>query len=263
MNDELVLREDMGTVALLVLNRPERRNALSRGLIARLGDALAALVSEAGVRSVVLTGAGATFSAGMDLKEAAALVGDAESEKLVIADMQGIADLIGQIHRLEKPIVAALNGDAFAGGAGLALACDFVIASAESRIGYPEVRRGLVAAVVMRDLVKQAGERRARALLLAGEPIGAEEAERWGLINRVVPAECCRGEAVALARSLSACGPHALALTKRLVGETDGRSTELRGAAAISAAIRSSDEAVEGMRAFLEKRPPRWAIDPK
>jgi methylglutaconyl-CoA hydratase len=112
----------------------------------------------------------------------------------------------------------------------------------------------------MHDLIRLVGERHARFLLLTGEPIGAADAERWGLINRVVAAESCLPEAIALARSLTACGPRALEATKRLIDESSGRPQDLRGAAAVSAAVRGSDEAVEGMRAFLEKRPPRWVV---
>jgi methylglutaconyl-CoA hydratase len=262
MSDPLVVRESHGPVAVLVLNRPDRRNALGRELVAELGDALTALASDPLVRSVVLTGNGPTFCAGMDLKEAEAAGQAADSEKQAVADARGIADLIQQIHTLPKPVVAALNGDALAGGAGLASACDFVIAAEGARIGYPEVRRGLVAAVVMHDLVRQVGERRARALLLSGEPITAVEAERWGLVNRVVPPEVCRTEAIGVALSLTACAPLALSTIKRLIDETSGRPADLRGAAAVSAAVRVSDEALEGMRAFLEKRPPRWATEP-
>jgi methylglutaconyl-CoA hydratase len=259
MSDAVVIREDHGAVTLLVLNRPDRRNALSRTLMADLGDALTQLACEAKVRCVVLTGAGPTFCAGMDLKEAEIAARGTEAEEAAIADVQAISDVIQQLHTFEKPTIAALNGDAYAGGAGLALACDFIIASMASKIGYPEVRRGLVAAVVMHDLVHQIGERRARALLLSGESIDASAAERWGLVNRVVAPELCRSVALALAGSLVACGPHALAATKRLLDEVSGRPRNLRGPAAVTAAVRVSDEAIEGMRAFLERRRPSWA----
>jgi methylglutaconyl-CoA hydratase len=260
MSVELVVREDQGPVVVLVLNQPKRRNPLSRALIAQLGDHLTAVAAEPAVRSVVITGAGTNFCAGMDLKEAELSARDAEAEKMAIADLRSVADLIDQIHELVKPTVAALNGDALAGGAGIALACDFVIAAESAKIGYPEVKRGLVAAMVMHDLVRQVGERRARSLLLTGEPIGAIEAERWGLVNHVVPLAECRAKALEVARSLLACGPLALAATKRLVDEATARPSDLRGAAAVTAAVRVSDEALEGMRAFLEKRPPRWSI---
>jgi methylglutaconyl-CoA hydratase len=260
MTNGLIDRHDHGPVALLTLNRPERRNALSRMLIAALSDALASIETESAVRSVVLSGAGTTFCSGMDLKESEAASQSIGAEAQSVADLQAIADLIQQVHCLSKPTIAALNGDAFAGGAGLAVACDFVIAAKGARIGYPEVKRGLVAAVVMHDLVRQVGERRARSLLLTGEPIDVEEAERWGLVNRVVDLDVCRHEAVALANSLASSGPQALTTTKHLIDEVSGRPSDLRGAAAVSAAVRTSDEAVEGIRAFLEKRPPRWAV---
>jgi methylglutaconyl-CoA hydratase len=258
LNQELIVREDHGQVALLVMNRPDRRNALSLALVVELGDALTRLASEVAVRAVVLTGAGSSFCAGMDLKEAEIAGRSTEAETTAIADAQAIGDLIQQIHALEKPTVAALNGDAYAGGAAIALACDFVVAALGSKIGYPEVRRGLVAAMAMHDLVRQVGERRARALLLSGEPIDVAEAERWGLVNRVVAPELCRGKAIELAQSLLECGPRALATTKRLLDEASGLPKSLRGAAAVLAAVRVSDEAVEGIRAFLEKRPPLW-----
>jgi methylglutaconyl-CoA hydratase len=262
MSEPFVLRADHGLVAVLTLNRPERRNALSRGVIAELSDAMSEVAIEMGIRAVVLTGAGPTFCAGLDLKEAVAVSPFPEAEKIAVADARAIADLVGQVHNLGKPTIAALNGDALAGGAGLASACDFVIAAAHARIGYPEVRRGLVAAIVLHDLIREVGERRARALLLTGEPIGAAEAERWGLINRVVPAETCLSEAVALGCSLVESAPLAIQTTKRLLQDASGRPADLRGAAAITAAVRVSDEAREGMRAFIERRPPRWAARP-
>jgi methylglutaconyl-CoA hydratase len=254
-----VQRADHGPVVVLTLNRPDRRNALSRPLIDALSDALDRLAVETGPRAVVITGAGPSFCAGMDLKEALIASEGPEAERAAIEDVQAISNLIEQVHALPRPTIAALNGDAYAGGAGLATACDFVIASDGAKIGYPEVRRGLVAAIVMHDLIHQVGERRARALLLSGAPIVAAEAERWGLINRVVPAEKLLAEALALGNELAACGPRAIEATKRLIDEASGRPSDLRGAAAVTAQIRVSDEAREGLRAFIEKRPPRWA----
>jgi methylglutaconyl-CoA hydratase len=260
MTDALVRREDQGPIVVLTLNRPDRRNALSRALLAALSDALDQVASEPGPRAVILTGAGTAFCAGMDLKEAAALEETAEAEKRAVDDVQAIAHLINQVHQFPRPTIAALNGAALAGGAGLALACDFVIMASEACIAYPEVRRGLVAAIVVHDLVRQAGDRRARELLLRGASIDAVCAERWGLVNLVVPAERCLEEARALARTLLESAPRALATTKRLLDESTGRPADLRGAAAVSASVRVGDEASEGMRAFLEKRPASWAV---
>jgi methylglutaconyl-CoA hydratase len=261
MNESIITRTDRAQVCVLTLNRPEVRNALSRALIARLSDLLSQATTDPRIRTVVLTGTGPAFCAGMDLKEATATVDTPEAEKQTVADVQAIADLIQQLHTMPKPTIAALNGDAFAGGAGIATACDFVIAARTARIGYPEVRRGLVAAIVMHDLIRQVGARRARALLLTGEPIGAEDAERWGLVNRVVEPARCVDDAIALGHALIESAPVAVETTKRLLDESAGVPKTLRGAAAITAAIRISDEAEEGMRAFLEKRAPRWCAD--
>ncbi len=245
MGEAYVVRSDHNRVALLVLSRPERHNALSRGMVAELSDHLTSLEAEERVRAVVLTGAGVSFCSGMDLKEAAASGQGEQGETAAVADVQALADLIQQLHTLTKPTVAALNGDAFAGGAGLAVACDFIVAAEGARIGYPEVRRGLAAAVVMHDLVRQVGERRARQLLIGGAPIEASEAKQWGLVNKVVAPESCLDEALDLARSLSANGPKAIATTKRLLDDVAGRPPNLRGAAAVTAVIRVSDEAQE------------------
>ncbi len=257
--DSYILRADHGPVVVLTLNRPDRRNALSRALVAALSDALDGLAVKPGVRSVVLTGAGTAFCAGMDMKEAVGGDPNAEAEERAVADAQAIAHLMAQVHAFPRPTIAALNGPAIAGGAGLAMACDFVIAAQEARISYPEVRRGLVAAIVLPDLVRLIGERHARELLLTGEPIDAETADRWGLVNRVTPRDSVLREAILLGTTLVQSGPKAVEATKRLLDEAAGRPADLLGAAAISAAVRVSDEAAEGMRAFLEKRSPRWA----
>ncbi|GIW87958.1 MAG: enoyl-CoA hydratase [Isosphaeraceae bacterium] len=258
--DSLVLRDDRGPVAVLTLNRPEKRNALSRALIARLSDALSQVAAQRSVRVVVITGAGKTFCAGMDLAEAVEAVpaDEAEASRRIVQDMNAFADLIDQIHRLPKPVVAAVHGDALAGGAGLAIACDFVVMDETAGLSYPEVRRGLVAAVVMHDLVRQIGERRARQLLLTGDRLDARTALAWGLVNETTAAFACLESAVALATALARGAPQALATTKSLLDEATARPGDLRAAAAVSALVRDSEEAREGIRAFLEKREPRW-----
>jgi methylglutaconyl-CoA hydratase len=252
---------ERGPIVTLTLNRPDRRNALSRGLIAALSDALDHLAADPTARAVVLAASGPTFCAGMDLKEAAELGSGNEGEAQAVKDAQAFAQLLDALHRLPKPTVAAVQGDALAGGAGLALACDFVVMAATAHLGYPEVRRGLVPAIVLHDLVSQIGDRRARQLVLSGEPIPSTVAERWGLVNSVVAAENCLEEARALAASLLRSAPKALAATKRLLDEESGRPANLLGAASLSASARVGDEAVEGIRAFLQKRRPPWSVD--
>jgi methylglutaconyl-CoA hydratase len=198
----------------------------------------------------------------MDLKEASEVDATPEGEHTIVAILREFADLLHCLHTLPKPSIAAVNGDALAGGAGLMAACDLAVAAESARIGYPEVRRGLVASIVMNDLVRQVGDRRARQLLLTGQVISGQVAFDWGLVNALAPAESCLDEAIRLAESLVECGPSALATTKRLLDETEGRPANLRGAAAISAVVRASEEAQEGIRAFVEKRPPSWAVSP-
>jgi methylglutaconyl-CoA hydratase len=259
MSTKLILREDQGSVTILTLNRGDQRNALSRALVAELRDALERVSVDDRVRVVVLTGAGATFCAGMDLKEAAEATDAPESELNTIAILEQFADVLQYLHTLPKPTIAALNGDALAGGAGLMAACDLAVASSNARIGYPEVKRGLAPSIVMHDLTRQIGDRRARQLVLCGEPVSAQVAMEWGMVNVVTPAENCLAEAIRLGQELVNSAPAAVAATKRLLDEAMGRPHDLRGAAAVSAAIRASDEAREGIRAFVEKRPPAWA----
>ena len=173
MSNEIVVREDRGPITILTLNRPGQRNALSYALMNKLRDEIDHLSVDAKVRGVVLTGAGTAFCAGIDLKEAAAIDAAPDAEEQTIATLQEFADLLQRLHTLPKPTVAAVNGDAIGGGAGLMVACDFAIAAESARIGYPAVRLGLVAAIVMHDLTRQVGDRRARELLLGGNLISS------------------------------------------------------------------------------------------
>ncbi len=258
MSEALVRRSDDGPIVILTLDRPDRRNALSRALMRELEDQLDRAGHDPKVRAVVLTGAGTVFCSGMDLKEAVRERDGAEAEQDAVATLQEYADLVQKLHTLPKPTIAAINGDALAGGAGLMTACDFAVASEAARIGYPEVFRGLVPAVVMYDLTRLIGDRRARQLLLAGQLIMSTQAYDWGLVNQVTTPDGCLPEAIRVGKNMIRLAPQAVAAIKRLLDETQGRPSSLRGAAAVSAAIRVSEEAREGIRAFLEKRPPRW-----
>lgn len=255
-----VLRTDHGAVTLLTLNRPDRRNALGRELVDGLSSSLEELRRLPDVRVVVLAGAGPTFSAGLDMKEALQRdLSSLEAEAEAIRDLEALAELLVRLHRMPQPTLAALHGDALGGGAGLALTCDFVIADQSARIGFPEVRRGLVPSVVMGDVIRLVGERRSRQLLLSGQPIDARTAHAWGLLSEVTDDGECLNRALDYANDLVCGGPRAIETTKRLLDEATGRPHDLRGPAAISAAVRVSEEAIEGMSAFLERRPPRWA----
>ncbi|MDR3617751.1 MAG: enoyl-CoA hydratase-related protein [Paludisphaera borealis] len=258
MTHSLVKTDVDGPVTILTLARPAKRNALSRDLISKLRDELDRIAKTPRIRSVVLTGEGKVFCSGMDLKEAAADDASTEAQQAGVDAMHSFADLIRRLHTLPQPVIAAVNGDALAGGAGLMTACDVAVAVAKARIGYPEVLRGLAPVVVMHDLTSLIGGRRARQLLLSGEPITAEVAHAWGLVNEIAPDDGCLAAAVELGKRYARGAPGAQAAVKKLLVETAGKPADLRGAAAVSAAMRGSEEAREGMRAFLEKRPPRW-----
>lgn len=274
MSEELVHYELQGPAVLLTLNRPDRRNALNRALIRALTDAFNRARDDRAARCVILTGAGTVFCAGMDLAELqqalAALPpsegGEKASRKRQSAEDSSpvwenallLAQLYDLIYTLPKPTVAAINGAAVAGGAGLVTVCDLALAVPEAKLGYPEVRRGLVAAMVMPHLLRHVGERMARYLLLTGELIDAVSAEKAGLINRVVPAGQLREQALVWSRSLAEGGPKALTQTKVLLHRFSRQALSVEEAAQASAEPRLTEECRQGLEAFFSKRPAPW-----
>ena len=225
---------------VLTMNRPEKRNALNTALTQALLDALRAADAEEAVGCVVLTGAGQAFCAGADLAEFKDL--GPENRPLVEAR----AELTMQLHlafaRMAKPVVTAINGAAMGGGAGLAIAGDLALMAEGATLGYPETRHGIVAAIAMANLVRQAGRKAAFELVALGEPIGAERALALGLVNRVTPPAQLMDEALALARKLAAVSRPAMALTKQLFHE----AADLP----LAAALERGREANKRMRSF-------------
>jgi methylglutaconyl-CoA hydratase len=260
MSDDLVLYEVRPPAALLTINRPDRRNALSRALIAALSAAFQRARDDAAVRSVILTGAGPAFCAGMDLAELEETMTRQAGASAVWDDALRLATLYDLIYTLPKPTIAAVNGAAVAGGAGLVTVCDLALAVPGVKLGYPEVRRGLVAAMVMPHLLRHVGERMARWLLLTGELIDADEARRVGLLNAVAPPDQLLGQAVAWARSLAEGGPNALAVTKGLLYRFSRQAMSLQETAQASAAPRLTEECREGLQAFFAKKPAPWTL---
>jgi methylglutaconyl-CoA hydratase len=242
--------------AVLTLMRADKRNALSRALIADLDAAVRRAADDSAARCVIVTGDGPAFCAGMDLDELrASLTSDAE---VIWADAQRLAALYDRIYSLPKPTIAAVNGAAVAGGAGLVTVCDLAVSVPGAKFGYPEVRRGLVAAMVLPHLLRHVGERAARYLLLTGDVIDAAEAARVGLINQVVEAGSLMDTALAWARSCAEGGPQALATTKDLLKRFSTRALSVEEAAKASAAPRLGDECRAGLSAFFDKRPVPW-----
>lgn len=260
MSEAVALYRIEGPAAVITFNRPDKRNAISRELIAAVGDAVRRSAADAAARVVILTGAGNAFCAGMDLAELTETLQGATEGGKVWDDAQRLADLYQLIYALPKPTIAAVNGAAVAGGAGFVTVCDLAIAVPGAKFGYPEVRRGLVAAMVMPHLLRHVGERMARYLLLTGELISAEEAVRSGLINAVAPTpEQLLPQALTLAKSLAEGGPNALTATKSLLQQLSHQSVSVEQTAKASAAPRLGDEARQGLEAFFAKKPAPWA----
>jgi methylglutaconyl-CoA hydratase len=242
-----------GGVLTLTLDRPDKRNALSAALVEAMHGALERADLDADVRVVVLRGAGKDFCAGADLDEllASADATLAENEATALR----LGSLFGRMRGLPKPVLAVVRGRALAGGVGLVTACDLAIAGAGAQLGYPEIQRGFVPAMVMTLLRRAAGEKAALDLVLTGRLLGAEEARALGLVSRVVPDAELDYEAGALARSLAAASPTALALTKQLFYQLDGRSVEEGVAlgARINALARQTPDFRAAIARFLER----------
>ena len=250
-----VLIEKTSTkVTVITLNRPERRNALTLEMMNEFIAALKVASDEASERVLILRGAGAAFCAGLDLKAATTQNSHATAEM--------VAKTMVALSQTRLITIAAVHGAAVAGGAGLMSACDYVVAAERTKIGYPEVRRGLVAGLVMTFLRRQVRERDIRELLFGGEIIDAQRAHDIGLVNRVVPAAEVMSEAQKFAESVLLGAPQALVQTKRLIEElwSTPVKDDLDLALKYHMQARESAEAREGIAAFNEKRPPKWAV---
>jgi enoyl-CoA hydratase/carnithine racemase len=234
----ILLIEDRGAVRILTMNRPEKRNALNSELTEGLLAALRAAEAADAVGCIVLTGAGPGFCAGADLSEFKGLQEPKAAEKRAELTMQ--LNLV--FSRISKPIVTAINGAAMGGGAGLALAADMALMAQGAKLGYPEAKHGIVAAIVMANLVRQIGRKAAFELVALGEPIDAARALQLGMVNRVLPGADLLSEALKTAESLAAVARPAMAETKRLFHEVADLPLE--------AALRRGRDANKRMRNF-------------
>jgi len=249
--------ETDGGIAILTLNRPEKRNALSAEMIDELVSALWE-VESAPARVLILTGAGEAFCSGMDIETLQSVT--KLSVQQSVEDSRRIAKMFRLLHCFPKPLIAAVNGSAVAGGCGIATVPDFTLAVPQAKFGYPEVRIGFIAALVSVFLIRQVGEKRARDLLLSGRLIGAEEACRIGLVTEIVPPETLLDRARELAEHLLTLSPTSLLYTKRLLREFSEAeiNREIELAIQENARIRSTTDFHEGVAAFLQKRKPAW-----
>lgn len=246
-----------GKLAILTLNRPEKRNAISFELI---DDLLLALeeVAKSDAIVLLLTGAGKAFCSGMDLENLKALIGRTPEQNL--QDSQTMVRLFRSLYEFPKVTIAAVNGAAIAGGTGLALLCDFTLATPDAKFGYTEVRIGFVPAIVSTFLLRQIGEKQARDLLLTGRLFDAEEAARLGLLNEIVPPDQLMTRARELASLLMQNSSASLLATKKLLTEHAQEEIEAQIEQAVrsNAAIRRTADFREGISSFLEKRKPVW-----
>jgi enoyl-CoA hydratase/carnithine racemase len=256
-----LLREDRGPVALLTLNRPVARNSLSEDLIAALHAAIAEIGSSDGARAVVITGAGAAFSSGHDLKELTARRNDPDRGRAYFAKIMGdCSELMLSIVRLPKPVIAAVNGIATAAGCQLVAACDLAVASHEARFATPGVNIGLFCSTPMVALSRNLSRKAAMEMLLLGDIVTAAEAKELGLVNRVVEPDETVNQAIELGRRIASKPKTALKIGK----EAFYRQLEmpLDEAYAFASTVMVENmlhaEAEEGIGAFLEKRQPRW-----
>lgn len=246
-----------GEIATITLDRPGKRNAISPAMI---DDLLGVLddAEQGPARVVILTGAGKAFCAGMDLEALRELASQTHEQH--VADAARMGKMFHRVYSFPKPLIAAVNGAAIAGGTGLATLADFTLAVPEAKFGYTEVRIGFLPAVVSVFLLRQVGEKITRELLLTGKIFDAAEANRLGLVTQLVPQEKLMESARELAQSLIASSPTSLPLTKRIILRWNEKEIERDLAVAIreSAEIRRTADFREGLASFLEKRKPEW-----
>ena len=260
MSYEFVRTEKRDAVFILTLNRPEKRNALNSQMWAEIAQAIEEFEADEDARALVITNNGPCFCAGSDLKE----ISTGAYHPPTGYEDQGFATITG--HYIEKPVIAAVEGMCMGGGAEILLACDIGVLSSDCIIGYPEVKRGLVAgggAALLR-LAQAIPVKFALELLLTGESIDAETAVRWGMANHIAEPGKTLERALGIANAIAANGPIAVRLSKRQVYENLDRGWLREGnpgwdaAMAADMGIKQTEDAHEGSTAFAEKRPPIW-----
>jgi len=255
MAEELLV-EPRGSALWLTLNRPDRHNAINAAMTAALVETLGKGSTDAGVRAIVLTGAGErTFCSGADLKEQSSMFASAGGSN-------PIGNVLRAIQACDKPVIARLNGSALAGGLGLVAACDLAYAVDHAKFGLPEVRVGVFPMMIATRLMHQIPERRFREMAYLGETIDASEAERYGLVNRAVPAADLDVLIHSVLDKLMLGAPGAITAGKRALFEMRdiAEAEKLMHAERLIAMLGDSAEAREGRAAFAEKRKPGWSL---
>jgi len=251
MSESLQISRE-GRVLHVVLNRPERRNALNMDLCTSLSATLASAETDPGIGAVLLSGNGKSFCAGMDLHEVLSTTGGDVNEVHERIFTAGI--------RMTKPLIAAVHGAALAGGTGLVANCHIVVAAEDATFGLTEIRIGLWPFVIFRTVVAALGQRRATELALTGRIFGAGEAREYGLVHHVVEPAALLPRAGEIATAISEASPTAIHAGLAFVRDAHGKSWEDAGdlARQMRNEVFRSADFQEGIRAFQEKRPPRW-----
>jgi methylglutaconyl-CoA hydratase len=257
---EIVQYEARYPAAIIRLNNPDTRNALSIPMIDSIAAAFERAENDAAVRAIIFTGTGSAFCAGMDLKELRAALDSLKFDNggaVWESALRG-EHLIDRVFQSLKPTIAAVNGAATAGGAGLLSACDMVVAVPEARIGYPEMKVGIQAGMVLLHLMRLVGERQARYLILTGDLIPAAQAREIGLINEVVSKEELMPTAMRWVSSIAMNGPKAEVISKSLLREFSSEAIAMK-TSEYAAAPHLTDECRAGLTAFFAKQRSPWA----
>lgn len=252
MSELLITTEQ--NIRYLTLNRPEKRNALNDSLIQALANALSVAKGDATLRAVVINAAGADFCSGADLSALQKIGESTITENL--ADAEKLMELFLLIRSVSVPVIAAVHGRAFAGGAGLATACDLVVASRSARFGYPEVKIGFVPAMVMAILRRNVSEKRAFELITRGGEFTSEAAERMGLVNRVFDDQNFEDGVREYAAVYEKLSRSAVMLSKKLLYQMDNMAFDaaLQAGAEVNAIARMTDDCKAGIAKFLDKK---------
>ena len=253
-SNSTVLFEVDGGIAHVTLNRPHKRNALNDELIAALKNALKRANDDGSARAVILSGAGEDFCSGADLSALQKISNASVAENL--DDARSLMELFILIRSIRLPVIAAVRGRALAGGCGLALGCDMVLASRSARFGFPEVKIGFVPAMVLAILRRNVSERKAFELMSIGDQISADEAERLGLVNRILDDEAFADEVDAFLQPILRVSASAISLSKRLLYQTDAVSFEdaVRCGVDINVTARLTEDCRKGIERFLKKK---------
>lgn len=254
MSYEMILTEKRGGVGLITLNRPQAMNALNIQLMREVMQALEAFDRQEDISAMVITGNEKTFAAGADIKEMA----EKSMSEMISSDQISV---FGRIRAVRKPVIAAVSGWALGGGCELAMSCDMIIASESAKFGQPEITIGVIpGAGGTQRLTHAVGKAIAMEMILNNRTLTAQEAHRFGLVNRVVPVETYLDEALKLADEIASRAPLAVRAAKKMINQSYERTLSEGLAEEQQEFYRlfASDDQKEGMRAFIEKRKPDW-----